>query len=103
MREDFPFEVAEIAGEYGVPYEQICFEVTETQVLEAQGPAQKTLLKLKEMGFKLALDDFGTGYSSLKILQQLPFDHVKIDRSFTSGLEDGERGSAHLQSRVILQ
>ena len=94
MREDFPFQVAEIAAEYGVSCEQICFEVTETQLLEAQGPAQTTLLKLKEMGFKLALDDFGTGYSSLKILQQLPFDHVKIDRSFTSGLEDGKREPA---------
>ncbi len=94
MREDFPFQVAEIAGEYGLPCEQICFEVTETQWLDAQGPAQAALLKLKDMGFKLALDDFGTGYSSLNLLQQVPFDHIKIDRSFTSRLQDGERGSA---------
>lgn len=93
MREGFPFQVAEIAGEFGLPHDQICFEVSETQCLDLEGPAQAALLQLKSLGFKLALDDFGTGYSSINLLQQVPFDHVKIDRSFTSRLEDGERGA----------
>ena len=93
MREGFPFQVAEIAEEFGLPHDQICFEATETQWLDLEGPAQAALLQLKSQGFKLALDDFGTGHSSFNLLQQVPFDYVKIDRSFTSRLEDRERGA----------
>ncbi len=101
-REDFPFQVAEIAREFGVPNEQICFEVTDPQLLGKEGPSQEMLLKLKSMGFKVALDDFGLGYSSLELLKKVSFDRVKIDRSVTSQLGDGERGFALCKS-ILLQ
>jgi diguanylate cyclase (GGDEF)-like protein len=64
-------------------------EVTEGAL--ADGPeVAATLRVLHDAGVRLALDDFGTGYSSLSQLQRLPFDVVKIDRSFIVGLPESE-------------
>ena len=58
------------------------------------------LRRLKELKVGLELDDFGTGYSSLSYLHQLPFDAVKIDRSFISGMPARE-GSQHLVETIL--
>ncbi|HEX5460285.1 MAG TPA: EAL domain-containing protein [Steroidobacteraceae bacterium] len=66
---------------------EIQLEMTESAI--ANGPqVVGTLARLHDLGLRLALDDFGTGYSSLGQLQRLPFDVVKIDRSFIVGLPD---------------
>ena len=55
---------------------------------------------LKKRGIALAIDDFGTGFSSLAYLDQLPADRIKIDRSFVTALETGQRG-ARIAEMVI--
>jgi diguanylate cyclase (GGDEF)-like protein len=68
---------------------EIQLEVTESTI--ANGPQViATLERLHGLGLRLALDDFGSGYSSLGQLQRLPFDVVKIDRSFIVGLPDSK-------------
>ena len=63
----------------------LCLEFTEFAVMSDQPRVQRVLRGLKELGVRLAIDDFGTGQSSLRLLEQLPVDVVKIDRSFTTG------------------
>lgn len=69
---------------------KVVFELTESSLITDMEAAGRSLRRLREGGCMLALDDFGTGYSSLSSLHQLPFQYVKIDRSFTARLSDAE-------------
>jgi diguanylate cyclase (GGDEF)-like protein/PAS domain S-box-containing protein len=77
-------------------------EVTESAVMENTGAAAATLSRLKALGVPVHLDDFGTGYSSLSYLHRLPFDTLKIDRSFVSGGDGGESDRRFLRAIVDL-
>lgn len=76
---------------YRIEPAQLELELTESCFIDDIDNAIATMHRLKEMGLSLALDDFGTGYSSLTLLQRLPVNKLKIDRSFVSELTDDER------------
>ena len=76
---------AAIAGS-GIDPAGVCLEVTETIVMDDVATAIVVLGELKELGLTVSIDDFGTGYSSLAYLRRLPFDEVKIDKTFIDGL-----------------
>jgi diguanylate cyclase (GGDEF)-like protein len=71
---------------YNIDPSRIEFEVTETAVMINPVAAARVINDMKSNGVRISLDDFGTGQSSLGRLRQLPFDKLKIDRSFISGL-----------------
>lgn len=75
----------------GLPAEALVAEVTETVLLGDSTEVVENLRRVSASGMGLALDDFGTAYSSLEYLLRHPFDHVKLDRSFTSALAPGSR------------
>ncbi|WP_221798203.1 two-component system response regulator [Oceanobacter mangrovi] len=85
--DDFPDHVAELLQRYQLDADCLELELTET-ALQASGPLLPQLNRIRQMGVHLAIDDFGTGYSSLGRLKELPFDRVKIDRSFVRDLPD---------------
>ena len=58
--------------------------------------------RLKSLGVKIAMDDFGTGYSSLAAFQTFPFDKIKIDRTFISGVVSNEQSAAILRAVIGL-
>ena len=72
---------------------RVVLEVTETFAVQDLPRARETLQQLSDLGVRLALDDFGTGYSSLTHAQTLPFDVLKIDRSFVAAAATGDRGA----------
>lgn len=69
---------------HGVNPAYMQLEVTETTVAQNKDIAVAVLQSLREEGVSVAIDDFGTGYSSLSYLEQMPFDVIKIDKSFIS-------------------
>lgn len=79
-----PTQIREAAEEAGLPLERLVIEVTESAILDNEVMALSIAHELKEMGCGLAIDDFGTGYASLRHLVALPFDQIKVDRSFVS-------------------
>ncbi|UBV43924.1 EAL domain-containing protein [Deinococcus taeanensis] len=76
----------------GLPAQHLILEITESLVMRDLERAQSHIHALKALGVQIAMDDFGTGYSSLSVLESLPFDQLKIDRSFTRHLSGERRG-----------
>ncbi|HEX9061909.1 MAG TPA: EAL domain-containing protein [Clostridia bacterium] len=76
------------------------FEITESRLIASSNEIMKTLNYFKAMGIKLALDDFGTGYSSLSYLKSMPFDVLKIDKSFVSG-DDPYRDAYDITRNIV--
>lgn len=70
----------------GADGRRITLELTESALVSDPDRIARTMHALKELGTTLAMDDFGTGYSNLAILQKLPIDILKIDRSFVTGM-----------------
>jgi EAL domain-containing protein (putative c-di-GMP-specific phosphodiesterase class I) len=93
--------IQKVIQEAKVDPSSIWIEVTETAVMRDADAAAAALQSFRDIGVRVALDDFGTGYSSLGYLEQLPFDKIKIDRSFVNALEKG-RGSAIVQAMITL-
>lgn len=77
-----PEQILRTLTEQGIAPGRLIVELTESGLFADFEVARALIISLKNAGAKLALDDFGTGYSSLSHLRELPFDGIKIDRSF---------------------
>jgi len=75
-------------SEYDIGSHQLAVEITESYLAEDLDRTREVLESISALGVALLIDDFGTGYSSLAYLQELPFDVLKIDRSFVAKLDD---------------
>ncbi len=80
-------DTVDILERAGVEPRVLCLEVTASALIGADDDLLKPLRRLAEMGVDIALDDFGTGYSNLANLRRLPVSVLKLDRSFTQGMQ----------------
>ena len=82
LQEEFIEEYLKIASKKNVEPEEIELEITESAMVDEDFDMFNIFKKIKETGFKISIDDSGTGYSSLSMLQNMPIDVIKIDKSF---------------------
>ena len=87
-------KIVKLLAETRFPAARLEVEITETSLFENLALAQSIVGSLKNQGIRLALDDFGTGYSSLAHLRALPFDRIKIDKSFVSSILQNSESAA---------
>ncbi len=83
--------IEDILARTGLNSACLKLEMTESSFMADPDATLETLRRLKDMNIGLELDDFGTGYSSLSCLHVLPFDTLKIDRSFINRIGDGSQ------------
>ncbi len=95
-----PHQILELAEASGFPMRRLHVEITESALVGNIEIAQIISRDLKAMGCRLSIDDFGTGYSSLRHLQVLPFDKLKVDRSFVQSMTR-ERESRKIVAAII--
>jgi EAL domain-containing protein (putative c-di-GMP-specific phosphodiesterase class I) len=91
-----------ILRETGLAPERLELEITEGVLINDPARALTVLTGLKALGVKIAMDDFGKGYASLSSLQSFPFDKIKIDRAFVSGVDTNESSAAIVRAVIGL-
>jgi diguanylate cyclase (GGDEF)-like protein len=92
--------VASALASSGLKANRLELEITEAVLIRDDEAALAILHQLRAVGVRIALDDFGTGYSSLSYLQRFPFDKIKIDRCFITGLAEPDGSSSIVQAVV---
>ena len=94
--------IVKTLSDTGFPAERLVIEITESSLFADIELARTIVTSLKNQGIRLALDDFGTGFSSLAHLRSLPFDIIKIDRSFVTNINAKRESSAIVRAVTTL-
>ena len=85
--------MARALKETGLPASRLELEITESMLIDNSNEVIAKLEQLKSLGVSVAMDDFGTGYSSLSYLMSVPFDKLKIDKSFVDNVPHNDAGN----------
>ena len=98
----FTDSVRDLLDRMAIAPDRLCLEITESVVAASQDGVTDCLCAIKALGVQLHMDDFGTGLSSLSLLQTLPIDGIKIDRSFIQAAEGNDHAIAILHAIISL-
>jgi len=99
---ELPQQVAQAIEATNLMPGTLWLELTETALLDESDAGHIALTRLVDAGATLVLDDFGTGYSSLTHLARFPIEALKIDRTFTAGLDKDQRDTAIVSAVIAL-
>ena len=94
-------EIDQALRETGLDPRRLRIEITESVVMENAVSAMAMIDQLRALNVKIDVDDFGTGYSSLSYLQRFSLDHLKIDRSFVSNIDDPGGENAEIVRTIV--
>ncbi len=86
----------------GLSPRRLELEITESSIIKDKQRALHALRAIKNLGVSIAMDDFGTGYSSMETLRSFPFDKIKLDRSFLSGVDKSDEARAMVRAVLAL-
>ena len=98
----FSQKLLKLLTQHNFPPQRLDIEITESCLHENIEIVRTMIASLRNQGVKVSLDDFGTGYSSLAQLRNLPFDRIKIDRSFVTELREQGAGAKIIDAIVKL-
>jgi EAL domain-containing protein (putative c-di-GMP-specific phosphodiesterase class I)/FixJ family two-component response regulator len=99
---EFPESVAQLASDAGVELSRLVLEVTESRLIKDARTPLDVLTRLRLKGIILSIDDFGTGHSSLAQLRDIPFDELKLDRSFVNGAAGDSSLGAIVEATIAM-
>jgi diguanylate cyclase (GGDEF)-like protein len=98
----FAQKILKLLVKHNFPPQRLDIEITESCLHENVGAVRSIITSLRNQGVTISLDDFGTGFSSLAQLRTLPFDRLKIDRSFVAEIGDHEDSDKLVRAIVSL-
>lgn len=102
MNIDLYSHILEIVDRYDIPHELIEIELTETTNDVEFRDLKRIVRNLRNTGFTAALDDFGVGYSSLNLIKEIPWNVIKIDRSFLPPGDDDSTDNRYVMFRSFI-
>jgi diguanylate cyclase (GGDEF)-like protein/PAS domain S-box-containing protein len=103
LHSDSMIELAKaMLRDFAVPPHLLTMEITESALVVDPDVAKANVRKLHDLGVRLSIDDFGTGYSSLSLLQQLPLNELKIDKSFVLDMLNSHANTVIVRSTIDL-
>ncbi len=100
--EVFPVWLTMMLNKHNADPSKLILEVTERDIISDLNQVMETLVRIRFLGTRLSIDDFGTGHSCLRQLQQLPFNDLKIDRSFIMEMAGQEDARSIVRSTIDL-
>jgi EAL domain-containing protein (putative c-di-GMP-specific phosphodiesterase class I) len=100
-RDSFVQEVESVLKKTGLQPKLLQLELTESVILSGLESAIAKIKLLQSIGVTIAIDDFGTGYSALSYIEKLPFNALKIDRSFVKEIVQRSETKAMVRSLIL--
>ena len=101
-QENLAERVSDILDATGLDPQFLKFEMTEQIIMDDIGASLISLKRLKEIGITISIGNFGTGLVSLRCLNMLPFDELKIDRSFIKGIDSNSNDAKVVSASIAL-
>ncbi|MGP1588180.1 MAG: EAL domain-containing protein [Treponemataceae bacterium] len=99
--ENFIKRLEEISNKYNIPRKYLEIEITETTIFDNLDTVLNITKEAHDSGFLCSIDDFGSGYSSLNMLTDLPFDVLKLDKSFLGKTPNLNRNRQYIIKSII--